>query len=158
MYATREAIVPEPDQPVRDRWWLRGLLQDVWDQYFSDTPRVNLVRISYGAPWKTRLGSITLSDDHRTSYILVNGLLRLAEVPEYVTTVTIAHEMVHYAHGFGSPLPRRYKHPHRGGIVKRELLRRGMGVEYTRYDEWVYDHWYDFYDGYVNQETRPTSA
>lgn len=158
MYATREAIVPEPDQPVRDRWWLRGLLQDVWDQYFSDTPRVNLVRISYGAPWKTRLGSITLSDDHRTSYIFVNGLLRLAEVPEYVTTVTIAHEMVHYAHGFGSPLPRRYKHPHRGGIVKRELLRRGMGVEYARYDEWVYDHWYDFYDGYVNQETRPTSA
>ncbi|MGH2459923.1 MAG: hypothetical protein ACRDIY_13780 [Chloroflexota bacterium] len=158
MYATREAIFPELDQPVRDRWWLRERSRGVWSQFFRDIPRVNLVRVSFGAPWKTRLGSITLSDDHRTTYIQVNGLLRLREVPECVTTVTIAHEMVHYAHGFGSPLPRRYKHPHQGGIVKRELLRRGMGAEYARYDAWVYDCWYDFYAEWLSQEARPTSA
>ena len=103
------------------------------------------MRVNYGATWKTRLGLITLSDDRATSYIQVNSLVRMREVPDYITNITIAHELVHYAHGFGSPLPRRYKHPHRGGVVKRELLRRGLAAEYARYDEWVYERWYDFY-------------
>ena len=158
MYAAKEVICHQMVQQVRDGRWLREILRDIWDRYFRDTPRVNVVQISYGAPWKTRLGSITLSEDHRTSYIQVNGLLRLTDIPECVTTVTIAHEMVHYAHGFGSPLPQRYKHPHRGGIVKRELIRRGMELEYARYDEWVYNHWYDFYDECLGQDVRPTSA
>lgn len=158
MYAAREVMDPQSAPPVRDGRWLQDTLRDIWDRYFRDTPRVNAVRISYGAAWKTRLGSITLSADHRTSYIQINALLGMPEVPDCVTTVTIAHELVHYAHGFGSPLPQRYKHPHRGGIIKRELIRRGMALDYERYDEWVYNHWYDFYDERANQEVRPTSA
>jgi hypothetical protein len=86
-----------------------------------------------------------MSEDEATSFIHINSLLRLREVPDVITFITVAHEMVHYAHGFGSPLPRRYKHPHRGGVVKRELLRRGLAAEYARYDEWVYARWYDFH-------------
>lgn len=158
MAAARGVLCPQVTLQVRDTEWLRRILRQIWDRYFPDTPRVNTVRIGYGGPWKTRLGSITMSDDQTTSYIQINALLRLPQVPDVVTQVTVAHEMVHYAHGFGSPLPQRYKHPHRGGIVKRELVRRGMGEEYRLYDEWVYTHWYDFYDLQMGQEARPTRA
>lgn len=158
MHAAGAVAYPQLDEHMRDSRWLYRTLVEVWDRYFRDTPRVNTVRISFGAPWKTRLGSITLSEDNRTSYIQINALLQLPEVPEFVTTVTVAHEMVHYAHGFGSPLPQRYKHPHRGGVVKRELIRRGMELEYQKYDEWVYCRWYEFYEEYLDQDARPTSA
>lgn len=143
---------------IRGDLWLHRLHQEIWDRYFSDTPRANFVRLSFGPSWKSRLGMITMSLDAVTSYIVVNGLLRHPTIPEFVIAVTVAHEMVHYAHGFGSPLPQRYKHPHRGGIVKRELVRRGMADEYRRYDDWVYCNWYDFYDrqmGPVAQDVRP---
>ena len=158
MHAAGEVLCPQLAQHERDGEWLHGTLRHLWDRYFSDTARVNHVHISFGGAWKTRLGSITMSDDQKTSYIQVNGLLRLPEVPEFVTRVTVAHEMVHYAHGFGSPLPQRYKHPHRGGIVKREIIRRGMESEYRLYDEWVYAHWYDFYDSQIGQAVRPSRA
>lgn len=132
----------------RDEQWLVGMLDEIWERYFADTPRVNKVRVSYGCTWKSRLGLITMSEDGRTTYIQVNALLSHPDIPEFVTLITIAHEMVHYAHGFGSPLPQRYKHPHRGGIVKRELVRRGLAREYELYDEWVYENWYDFYAAY----------
>jgi len=130
---------------LRDDRWLTRTLDLIWDQYFFDTPRVNQVRVNFGGIWKSRLGLITMTEDEATTFIQINGLLRSPDTPEFVTTVTVAHEMVHYAHGFGSPLPRRYKHPHRGGIVKRELLRRGMSYDYDQYDRWVYGQWYDYY-------------
>jgi hypothetical protein len=145
MQSIAGGLIPHAAPHVRDDRWLRHVLEWVWDRYFGDTPRVNRVRVDYGAAWKTRLGLITMSEDQATSYIQVNSLLRMREVPDYVTHVTLAHEMVHYADGFGSPLPRRYRHPHRGGVVKRELLRRGLAAEYARYEEWVYEYWYDFH-------------
>jgi hypothetical protein len=145
MQSIAGGLFPHAAPYIRDDRWLRHSLEWVWNRFFGDTPRVNRVGVNYGAAWKTRLGLITLSEDQSTSYIQVNSLLRIREVPDYITHITIAHELVHYAHGFGSPLPRRYKHPHRGGVVKRELLRRGLAAEYARYDEWVYERWYDFY-------------
>lgn len=144
----------------RDDDWLRERLNDLWDRYFFDTPRANTIRISFGPFWKSRLGLITMSLDEATTYIVLNGLLRNPEVPDVVINVTVAHELVHYAHGFGSPLARRYKHPHRGGIVKRELVRRGLAADYDWYDEWVYGCWYDFYDRQMitrGQNVRPMS-
>jgi hypothetical protein len=137
--------IPHAAPLTRDDRWLNHILETIWNHYFADVPRVNHVRVDYGAAWKTRLGLITMSEDEATSYIQINSLLRHWDVPDNVTQITVAHEMVHYAHGFGSPLPRRYKHPHRGGIVKRELHRRGLAAEYARYDEWVYERWYDFH-------------
>jgi hypothetical protein len=153
MHSIAGGILPHAAPLTRDERWLGQTLEAVWADHFSDTPRANMVRVSFGGAWKSRLGLITMSHDQATSYIQVNGLLRLQDVPDCVTRVTVAHEMVHYAHGFGSPLPRRYKHPHRGGIVKRELIARGMAGEYAEYDQWVYDQWYDFYARRVGSTT-----
>src|SRR5690348_6835317 len=91
---------------------LSHYLEWIWQQYFSDITRANEIRISYSYPWKSRLGLIRLALDRTHSFIGINSLLQLKQVPEYVLITTIAHELVHYAHGFGSPLPRMCKHPH----------------------------------------------
>lgn len=140
----------------RDDRWLDDSLERIWSQYFGDTPPANVVWVTFGAPWKCRLGLITMTEDQSATYIQVNALLRRFEVPEVITGVTIAHELVHYAHGFGSPLPRRYKHPHRGGIVRRELLRRGMKNDVERYDSWICNHWHNFYAEIMDLEPRPS--
>ncbi len=96
--------------------------------------------------WKTRLGVIKLSECQRHTLIGINSLLRLPAVPPLIVEVTIAHELVHYAHGFGSPLPRKYRYPHRGGVVERELRRRGLGEKLAEYSRWLEEHWFPLYD------------
>jgi hypothetical protein len=121
-------------------------LDEIWQTYFADIPRVNQVEIAYCQPWKRRLGLIRLSLDNETSFIGINVLLQLPQVPEYILITTIAHELTHYAHGFGSPLPRVYAHPHANNVVKRELERRGLGETLRLCDEWIDSHWFSFYD------------
>ena len=48
-------------------------------------------------------------------------------IPEYIIDLTLAHEMIHYMHGFNSPLPKQFRHPHAGSVVDRELKKRGFG-------------------------------
>src|SRR2546429_9950056 len=91
---------------------LNNYLDHIWQQYFPDIPCVNEVQIAYCHPWKSRLGLIRLSLDNATSFIGVNALLQHRQVPECVLITTIAHELTHYANGFGSPLPRPFKNPH----------------------------------------------
>jgi hypothetical protein len=120
-------------------------LERIWQEYFADIPRVNAVQIAYCSPWKMRLGLIRLSLDNATTFIGINSLLRLVQVPECVLITTIAHELVHYAHGFGSPLPRLYPHPHAHDIVEQELEQRALG-ELLRYSNtWIDDEWHSFY-------------
>src|SRR5260370_20662507 len=121
-------------------------LDRIWRDYFSDIPRINSVDIAYCHPWKRRLGLIRLSLDSTKSFIGINALLQLREVPEYVLSITIAHELTHYAHGFGSPLPRIFEHPHANNIVQSELVRRGLGELASRCDEWIDKQWFSFYD------------
>jgi hypothetical protein len=121
-------------------------LDRIWQDYFSDIPRVNSVDIAYCHPWKRRLGLIRLSLDSTKSFIGINALLQLQEVPEYVLLTTIAHELTHYAHGFGSPLPRIFEHPHANNIVQRELIRRGLGALGRKCDDWIDKQWFSFYD------------
>jgi len=120
-------------------------LNFIWQNYFTDMSRVNEVQIAYCRPWKTRLGLIRLSLDNTISFIGINSLLRSPQVPEYVLITTIAHELVHYAHGFGSPLPRLYEHPHANNVVEKELEQRGLGTLLHKCDTWVEDQWFDFY-------------
>ena len=61
------------------------------------------------------------------SEIAVNGLFCNLKIPEYMIDVTIAHELVHYLHGFNSPYEKMYVHPHKGGVVEREMRKRGFG-------------------------------
>ncbi len=121
-------------------------LDRIWQDYFSDIPRINSVDIAYCHPWKRRLGLIRLSLDSAKSFIGINALLQLQEVPEYVLLTTIAHELTHYAHGFGSPLPRIFEHPHANNIVQRELIRRGLGALANKCDDWIDKQWFSFYD------------
>jgi hypothetical protein len=140
-----------PDQNVsrtaapRDQAWLSRELGLIWDEYFFDTPRVNGVHIGFYRPWKLRLGLIRLNLLDGDTYIGLNSLLSHHEAPYCVTLVTVAHELVHYCHGFGSPLPQKYKHPHRGGIVTRELVDRGLGRALGEYSDWIEQHWWSFY-------------
>ncbi|MGH2497900.1 MAG: hypothetical protein ACRDIV_24630 [Ktedonobacteraceae bacterium] len=128
------------------RQQLAHCLDAIWQDYFSDIPRVNSVEIAYCQPWKRRLGLIRLSLDGTRSFIGVNALLQLQEVPSYVLYTTIAHELTHYAHGFGSPLPRIFEHPHANNIVQRELDRRGLGGLANLCDDWIDKQWFSFYD------------
>ena len=121
-------------------------LDHIWQRCFTDIPCVNEVHITYCQPWKTRLGLIRLSQDNKISFIGINSLLQHEDVPYYVLLTTVAHELTHYAHGFGSPLPRRYKHPHANNVVNRELARRGLGEYVQQCDEWIDKQWFPFYD------------
>jgi hypothetical protein len=121
-------------------------LDEIWQTYFADVPHVNRVEVAYCQPWKRRLGLIRLSLDNTHSFIGINALLQLSQVPEYILIITIAHELTHYAHGFGSPLPRLHEHPHANNVVKRELERRGLGETQGLCDAWIDREWYSFYD------------
>jgi len=120
-------------------------LAAVWRQYFSDIPCMNDVQIAYRQPWKSRLGMIRMTIDNAISFIGVNALLLHQQVPEYLLITTIAHELTHYAHGFGSPLPRLYPHPHANNVVTIELERRGLGEYVRQSDAWIDKHWFPFY-------------
>jgi hypothetical protein len=125
---------------------LYSYLNAIWQQYFFDVPRVNDVEIAYCQPWKSRLGLIRLTLDETSSFIGINALLQHPHIPEYLLITTIAHEMAHYTHGFGSPLPRRYEHPHANNVVNRELEKRGLGTYVQQSDSWIDKNWFAFYD------------
>lgn len=151
-----------PDQADAPRNPAR-YLDEIWQAHFADVPRVNLVDIAYCQPWKRRLGLIRLSLDNTTSFIGVNALLQLPRVPEYILIITIAHELTHYAHGFGSPLPRLHEHPHANNVVKRELEGRGLGTILNLCDDWIDKEWFSFYDqerasGWLNLPVGHRSA
>jgi hypothetical protein len=128
-----------------DDHWLSHELDRIWDSFFRDIPRVNVVNVSFARHWKARLGLIMLSPETGDTHIRINAILRFPEVPDYVRTATLAHELVHYAHGFGSPLPRKHTYPHRGGVVRKELTDRGLGQEYARHLQWIREHWDEFW-------------
>jgi hypothetical protein len=128
---------------VRDNAWLSEQLDHIWSTWFSDVAPITPVSIRFVRPWKTRLAVIYLSDNETRSFIGVNRYLRDSRVPYPICLVTIAHELTHYAHGFGSHHRRRYRHPHRGNVVQRELRKRGLGAELRFYTDWTNDVWYD---------------
>ena len=109
---------------MRDDSWLRNRLLEIWDLHFIDIPRLNEVKIKFKGKWKNKFGHIKMKN--KITEIVVNGLFKHPDIPEYIIDLTIAHELVHYSHGFQSPLERKYNYPHQGGIVRKELLRRGF--------------------------------
>lgn len=126
----------------RDQEWLESLLADIWYRHFLDVPQSNDVRIIWAKRAKRRLGSIEIDrHDGHTTIIKVNRLFQDLDVPEYVIRATIVHEMTHYAHGFGSPHERRQKHPHSGGVIRKEFAERGLVDLYLQQKRWLKDHW-----------------
>lgn len=122
---------------LRDNKWLLSRLDYLWTEYFSDVPQNNRVFISFGRFAKYRLGSIRLNKRTKSSIIIISGMFKDQTIPPEVVDHTIAHELIHYAHGFSSKHPRLHKYPHAGGVVKREMMERSMGHLYNFYKKWV---------------------
>jgi hypothetical protein len=123
----------------RTNAWLTDRLPHIWQTYFRDIPQANPVAIRFGRRARARLGSIRQRRERTT--ITITGYFRSQTIPEYVVAETIAHELVHYAHGFESPLPKLYRYPHEGRIVQAELTKRGLGKQHRVARAWLKTHW-----------------
>jgi hypothetical protein len=148
---------------MRDEKWLFSKLDEIWDNYFSDVPQENDVRIVWGRRAKNRLGSIkqvpsnkqiSNYQDHPATIITINSLFKDLYIPEYVVMGTIAHELAHYAHGFHSPIEQKYATPHAGGIVHKEMDARGLTDVYKKQKKWLKANWRD----YVMKELPPRAV
>lgn len=114
------------------------LIQENWAQ----EELTNMLVIRWGKKWSSKLGHIKpLKDEKYGSLIEINSILKEPEVPDYVLDAVIMHELVHYFHGFGSNKQRKHKHPHRGGIVDKELIELGWGEIIQKQDKWVKENW-----------------
>tara|TARA_Y100000034_G_C6805019_1_gene361399 strand:- start:396 stop:830 length:435 start_codon:yes stop_codon:yes gene_type:complete len=125
---------------MRDKIWLEKRFDEIWKNYFSDIEKKNQVNIMFKGKSKYRFGYIKGNPDGST-LIAINSLFAHDEVPEWIINLTLAHELVHYTHGFHSPHPRLFKHPHKGGIVNRELKERGFQHELKKEKIWFKEFW-----------------
>ena len=131
---------------LRSEEWLRERLDTIIRVHYPDLPTGYPIVIRYGNRARYRFGSIAARNGK--SIILINRLFSLPEVPPYVVDETIAHELAHYVHGFGSGLPRKYADPHRGGVVDKELARRGLAKVEEASTHWRKANWEALYNRY----------
>ncbi len=150
---------------MRDDTWLLSRLDHLWNNYFSDVPQINPVFIKFGRQARLRFGSIRLEGSCRSTapldilarglaagaqwgapsratppqktIITITGMFKDSKIPQEVVDHTIAHELVHYVHGFSSPHKRLHRFPHEGGVVKGELENRGLIHLFRAYKEWI---------------------
>lgn len=143
---------------MRDNKWLTEKLFDLWETNFNDVPRKNLVIIRFSKHSKRQLGCIKMARDNSVgiskfkdhvkkedvksiSIINITRYFLNEEVPDYVVLGTIAHELCHYTHGFNSPLQQIYNHPHKGGIIRKEMSKRGLADLYRDSNKWLKQNW-----------------
>lgn len=129
---------------MRDNDWLTDQLEQVWQRYFKDIPKLNDIEASFGCRAKRRLGSIRQinpRDKSSGTKITLTSYFKDLTVPEYIIETTLAHEICHYAHGFASPLQKYFKYPHHGRIVDRELIKRGLGDKIIAQKKWLKVEW-----------------
>jgi len=109
---------------------------------FADRGVTNFLVVKTGGKWKRTLGHIkTLENREYGSLIEINPFLFDLEVPEYVLDYVIMHELTHYFQGFASNHEKKHKHPHRGGIVEKELQRLGWKEIQEKSDTWIKANW-----------------
>ncbi len=142
MIFTQNKTKPE----LRTNVWLADRLDQLWQTYFSDVEVANTVYVRFGRPAKTRLGSIKFGrrKDNPNTFITVTGHFRHLEIPEFMIDAVLAHEVTHYTHGFFSPHPQLYKHPHQHGIIDKELTKRGLADIMKLQKSWLKDNWREF--------------
>lgn len=126
---------------MRDNFDLEQELKGLLSGPFSAMPMANDIQIAFGRNARRRFGSIKMSRDKSASLITINGIFKNEFIPIEIIQATIAHELAHYAHGFCSPLPQKYKHPHQGGVIKKEMEARGLTHLYIFEKKWTKANW-----------------
>ncbi len=143
----------------RDNEYLENKLDYIIKNHFNDVDFSNQVIIKFGKRSRRQLGCIRREQDksvlsifnmiraqssnNYASIITITAYFKLNTVPDEIVASTIAHELVHYVHGFNSPLPKKFKHPHKGNIVYKELAQRGLGDMYKSSKKWLKQNWKD---------------
>lgn len=138
---------------MRDHEWLKKQLEHLLKTHFSDVKLTNPIEIRFGREAKFRFGSIKLlkprgirslrllrSLKNRVpakSIITITSMFARENIPVSVVQYTIAHELSHYAHGFSSYNKRMFRHPHHGGVVNKELTRRGAHQLVLAFKKWL---------------------
>lgn len=142
--------VQTPDEKIElekmtphDNAWLMTEFETLWKQYFPDIERKNPLIATFGRPARVRLGSIRLTRK-KVSKIIMNGHFRDPSIPKEVVRAILAHEMTHYAQGFGSQLDKKAKFPHRCSLVDKELVRRGLGETLSIQKKWTKLNWHRY--------------
>lgn len=136
---------------MRDNHWLEARLQHLWTTYYSDVTRCFPIKVTFGPRARYRYGSIYSVG--KQCHILINRLFAHPDVPMYVVEATLAHELAHYVHGYGSGLKKLYPHPHRGGVVEKEMEKRGCLFLEDQASEWRRTHWQNFYASQATDAT-----
>ena len=133
----------------RDNRWLKSRLQFLWQRYFADVPLANNVVVKFGQQAKTRLGSIKFGreKENPNTIITINGYFQDPQIPEFVIDGVLAHELAHYAHGFFSPHNQYHLYPHQGGVVRRELVDRGLKDLLQLEKKWIKNNWVKYLKG-----------
>lgn len=129
---------------MRDNYWLNQRLNQIWALLFPETPRPNKVIVKFKGKSRNKFGHIKMLKNNDTE-VAINSLFKSSLVPEYIIDLTLAHELVHYSHGFHSPLPKLHKHPHKGGVVDKELIKRGFSHFINQEKEFVKKEWPTLY-------------
>lgn len=131
---------------IRDKDWLKYRLETIWVKHFPDVKLKNNVFVKFGRKSKTRLGSIRLyrAKENPSTTITITGYFTDPAIPEYVVDAVLAHELTHYAQGFCSPHQQAYRHPHRGGVVKNELVGRGLADLLKAEKKWIKLNWREY--------------
>ncbi len=138
---------------MRDDEWLQQRLDQIWLLLFPEVERKNRVIIRWHGKWKNKFGHIKMLRSKETE-IVINAYFKDERIPEGVIDATIAHELIHYMHGFQSPHKQQYKHPHAGGIVTRELKRRGFGHVMALEREFIKNKWLPIYKELNNKPRK----
>lgn len=134
----------------RDHKWLKNRLETIWQRYFPDVKIANNVFVKFGRPTRTRLGSIKfgrrkidppVGEASPNTIITINGFFVDPEIPDFVVDGVLAHELTHYAHGFASPHEQYHRYPHQGGVVRREMIDRGLKDLLALEKKWIKENW-----------------
>jgi len=136
---------------MRDQLWLKKQLDYNLKQYFADIDISNPIEIKFGREARFRFGSIRLvkpaglrkvfgKTEPQKSIITITSMFAREDIPVDVVRYTIAHELCHYAHGFSSFNKRLFKYPHHGGIVNKELEKRGAADLIHAFKKWLKEY------------------
>lgn len=142
---------------MRNNEWLENRFEYIYRKYFADLEAPNQIDIKWGRRSRRQLGCIkkerpkTLADHFKRDFvtiIVINRLFKDEKIPVFVIDAVIVHEMAHYAHGFNSPLPQQHRHPHKGGVIKKELHTRDLAALEKRQKFWMKENWQKYLDAY----------